>query len=341
LDAVGRDGFFNQPVVTTIYYLTAFVLIITAVSLILLRRRIPALLGPVGLLAIACLLSGIANSDLLPRMFGLLSFYMVSMAMIVIFNQYEGEKLKTRLEAACWIWLFLYPVLQYGTGWTENPNIAGIWPALGILVLLFRGRHWIYMIPFCLAVVIIGSRGVILGLATSMLVFYLPKVKRQHYLPLGIFFVIGLILLSFMRPNTVFFRFKNWQNSLSKMWTHNPVFGLGPGGVYERQVFLEQSGIPGHPPFLQPHSHNIVVHLTSEFGLVGLSALILSTGWFFWLKPRHGWQLIAWLGILVHSMVDCPFYFIGPVIIYSAIAATIQFKDYSIKKSFLLNYYTI
>jgi len=84
-------------------------------------------------------------------------------------------------------------------------------------------------------------------------------------------------------------------------------------------------------PFFPPRWHNTVIQILASCGIVGFAAYSfhrLQTLYLFFhrFQGKKTFALISMLTLLVTSMVDCHFFNVGPVLIYSAILAFVEFQ---------------
>jgi putative inorganic carbon (HCO3(-)) transporter len=114
--------------------------------------------------------------------------------------------------------------------------------------------------------------------------------------------------------NTVWVRLELWRDTLD-MLRQRPLFGAGLSGFQHR---ITPAYTLRHDP--APYPHNIVLAFWSETGLLGLAAFVWLTcaiaamGIRGWHRGAPGWRalslgtLLALLAILVHGMVDTPYF---------------------------------
>ncbi|HVB34929.1 MAG TPA: O-antigen ligase family protein [Patescibacteria group bacterium] len=139
---------------------------------------------------------------------------------------------------------------------------------------------------FLLAILVCGSRGAIVGATAIVLAATLRTPKRARALILGVLFLCSVI---FIMPGAVVKRFDsalNWRhdpNTYSRimlweaglsMWTHHPVFGVGPGNF----PYAFASNL--HDLSLFPDAnkgwvaHSLYVQSLAELGLAGFLPLL-------------------------------------------------------------------
>jgi len=110
-------------------------------------------------------------------------------------------------------------------------------------------------------------------------------------------------------------RLELWSATLN-MLSHYPIFGAGLSGFAER---IGPYWNANHPErFIDPH--NIVLNFWVETGLLGLFAfawllvLVFRISWEGWKKSDAGWRpiflgvLLAMVAIVVHGLVDVPYF---------------------------------
>jgi O-antigen ligase len=106
-----------------------------------------------------------------------------------------------------------------------------------------------------------------------------------------------------------------WSDSIS-MLRHRPIFGAGLSGFAQR---MGPAWATKHQ-VVAIYPHNIVLNFWSETGLLGLiafGAIVGATGvtaWRGWRSGASGWKpihfgvLLALLAVLVHGLVDVPYF---------------------------------
>jgi O-antigen ligase len=110
-------------------------------------------------------------------------------------------------------------------------------------------------------------------------------------------------------------RLELWSATL-KMLSHYPIFGAGLSGFAER---IGPYWNANHPErFIDPH--NIVLNFWVETGLLGLFAfawllvIVFRISWQGWKKSNSNWRpiflgvLLAMVAIVVHGLVDVPYF---------------------------------
>ena len=175
---------------------------------------------------------------------------------------------------------------------------------------------------FCLLAAVMGiafsfSRGSYLALLVIVLAFCIANIRKIQMILLSIVSLLVLI------PDSVFARFFSvnamdsstaerfhiWGISLRNI-VENPLFGLGPG-VQNSSDMLAAGGINA------PHTHNLVLQLLIEGGIIGLGLMVF-IGWKMFRRSVHmvrwspdsrmlGVVFIAFVGAFcMHGMVDYP-----------------------------------
>jgi putative inorganic carbon (HCO3(-)) transporter len=110
-------------------------------------------------------------------------------------------------------------------------------------------------------------------------------------------------------------RLELWSATL-RMLSHYPIFGAGLSGFADRIAPYWNANHPER--FIDPH--NIVLNFWVETGLLGLFAfawLLVVTfriSWLGWKQSDAGWRpiflgvLLAMVAIVVHGLVDVPYF---------------------------------
>jgi len=305
----------------------ATVIMITAAGLLLLAaltRRRAAFALPVLLIAAAMSVSWAYNRDLSPAIVQFI-FYAAGIGAMYTAAWLGGDVIKRALFWAGPVWL-AGVMIAWAAGIHINRNIIAFWPVIWIVATLERPglRKWTRLgILAVYAAVILwsDSRGAMLAAAVALLVYHPPDFQsaRQRIaagvLSTGLF---GVLVIASPRNSAA--RLYYWSSSLRAMWQHNPLFGLGPGGILARGVMQEPGEI-----WNVPHAHNILIHHTAELGLLGLAALVAIAVWCWrrraWLDR---WQLAVLAGVMTHSMVDHPLFYFSPLVVVLMIVGTIE-----------------
>jgi hypothetical protein len=247
-------------------------------------------------------------------------FYGGALGVLVIASHVGASRLLDGLYRSSWLWLIGWP-LPFLLGWPVSENITGLWAIVAIIVILAKGKPWWYTLPFIVSLAVLRGRAALLGLAVALLIYYRPQLSlRRVIVALGVSVFAGAALFAY-RPTTALYRLSYWQQAVSAWQGGNHWFGLGPNGIANSQAILQPDG-SGY----QPHAHNIAVQFLAEFGLVGLALLALATWIVYELKPRGGWQAAILAGFLAVGLVDYPFACVGPLLVFAAIAGTMEVK---------------
>ena len=176
---------------------------------------------------------------------------------------------------------------------------------------------------FCLLFALFGvafsfSRGSYLALLVIVAVFCMANIRKWSIILLGGVSILALIPSSVLdrlmsvgsMDNSISERFRIWTVSFGEI-ARNPLFGSGPG-IQNFWDVLMTHGISA------PHTHNLVLQLLVEGGLIAL-VLMMLIGWrtfrngFQMLKcPQEGRMLgVAFIGFvgafIMYGMVDFPF----------------------------------
>lgn len=163
-----------------------------------------------------------------------------------------------------------------------SPHIVGLAigvPALFLISLVFHSGHplWLRVLWFLTAAaggVVVGlsdSRDALIAAATGLLVLMLSFVfKRRGFMLMVCTLAIaaaGLAALLFFGDDPALRgRAEVWNRALRAL-ADTPVFGLGYGGLsglYRREI-----------PAVGTNAHNLFIQSAADFGLVGLSGLLL------------------------------------------------------------------
>lgn len=216
--------------------------------------------------------------------------------------------------AANAIALYLVPLIALTAAMLvheRDPRFRAAWgvfvavASLSVLLTFSRGG-WV-----ALAVVAVGlilslrRRRLWLGaLAAGMLLFLLvpgvaPRIQAD---------------LTFGPNQTLDGRTPLWDASL-RMLAHRPIFGAGISGFFDRM-----KTDAGDYPNILTFPHNIVLNFWSETGLLGVVAftavfvVVVMVCWRGWRsgvadwRPVHLGVLLAMTAILVHGLVDVPYF---------------------------------
>jgi hypothetical protein len=281
------------------------------------------LLSAALVIGLAAVISTGGNLDILLQALGWLAVLLFGLSALVVGADLGEERLSSGLFWAGLLWLVLWP-LPRAFGWIDNRNLTSVWPAMAVIVLLYRGKPWWWALPYIGVLVLMGSRGAILGLSVALLIWYRPRWNARQVALLAVVGLVFLGALTALRPRQAFNRFEYWRLSFQALVDHNLWIGLGPGGIAARRTLLEPGADPSLSQSYHLHAHNLLIQVLTELGLLGVLALGLSA-----IKalrtPIHGrWQLPILAGVLIHCLVDLPLYFPGPLLIFMLIAGSMK-----------------
>ena len=276
-------------------------------------------------LPVAALVSALANTDIAPSSGARLWLYGVALSLLFVTGRLvTSDQLLFGLLLAAGPWLL-------ASVWMEdNPNIKAVWAV--VFILAFAGAHhegwlfnreaFIFSVPFGVYLLALGSRGAFVGLTIGLFAFYAPRTTH-HASRITLFSLGGLALLGLLilwRPETAGYRLHYWQQALGAFLA-NPLFGVGPGGLWARQIITEPGG------GFQLHAHNFIISSVAEMGLVGLAGLLYASGKIYASRlTLHAspWQLAIVTALLGHSLVDEPLFWPGPLLFLALVLGTIQ-----------------
>jgi O-antigen ligase/polysaccharide polymerase Wzy-like membrane protein len=224
------------------------------------------------------------------------------------------------------------PVIIYSTA---NAVALYVVPLVGVAISLAlysdttveRWAGAAFVVVGTLITALSFSRGGYLALAAVVVVAAL--LHRRRWLLLGLA-VLALAAVAIIPPirhrivietqnvygNTVQSRIDLWTAAV-KLIEHRPIFGAGLSGFQERAAPY-YTHLHTQANFIDPH--NIVLNFWVETGLLGLIAfawiLVLGfrTSWWGWKRGSSGWRpfhlgvLLALVAVVVHGMVDVPYF---------------------------------
>lgn len=173
-----------------------------------------------------------------------------------------------------------------------NPNIAGDWFAIMIIVALFyegrtKEKNKKFFYYSCVALFLInlfftGSRGAFAAMAGGLIVLFMFKCsKHNRMIFLGIILVIAVIgfmpdkvpnlsegIIGHQINRSLSLRERIWKGSF-EMFNEKPLTGWGLMGTIEHgKEFISYSGIVHH-------SHNIWLAILTSLGVVGLMVYLI------------------------------------------------------------------
>jgi hypothetical protein len=282
----------------------------------------PVLMKPALALALAFPISIAGNLDIFPQTLGGLPLLLFGLAALAVGACLGEERLIEGFFWAGWIWLALWPVPRLW-GWVDNRNLLAVWPVVSALVILTSGKPWWWALPHLGVLILLGSRGAILGLCLGVIVWRRPRINARQTI---LFAAVGLAFLwtlTAYRPREAIYRFSYWIQAIEAVAEHNPWIGLGPGGVYARHTILEPNDPLGMSPYFHMHAHNLFIQVLAELGLIGIAALGVAAYGVARVHPQGRWQIVVLAALLVHSMVDLPLYFPGPLLAFMLIAGSV------------------
>lgn len=208
-----------------------------------------------------------------------------------------------------------------------NPNIAGHWFAVMVLVSLYfvsispeknRKFYKSAAILFVIALCLTGSRGAFIGFLVGLPVYYLLNRDKRDSTFL-VLISLPIILLTFMPPQasnlgnitghqldrSVVTRDMIWDGCLN-MIKLKPIKGWGIMGLFESGAnFIRYDG----PIY---HGHNIWINFLTTLGIVGLSIYVYMKFYLYkslWILYSQNSRLVSLLTgiqalILGHGLVD-------------------------------------
>jgi len=272
------------------------------------RDHRPKLFLPAAVLIIPMVLSALATPDILPVSLSRILLFTIALAILVIAESQNPVDLQGGLWWAGLIW----PLLLWLTDRQDNYNIVAVWSVVFCLVGLRSGSVW-YILSHLAMLMVFGSRGAILGLTGGVLVLYHRQIVTHRAITFS-FVALALVGMIVYRPTTALYRLHYWQHALVA-WSQSPLFGVGSGGIKALQLIPEPGG--GY----QIHAHNIFVTYLTETGLIGLAALIVSGGYIYASRFAFSrWQTAIVTALVLHSLVDEPLWWPGPLMLAAAVA---------------------
>jgi len=286
-----------------------------------------------------------------------LVFNLSAAAVFFVAAKLGTERVRQSLYWAGWVWLLTLPFLFFTKFYLpDRPdilmdrNIVGFWGLTFTVAALASQKKWYHALPFVAVAVFSGSRGGLIGLAAAVLIFYRPRVPAKQmaaWAALGILAVFGLMA---MRTHSVMTRLPIYQQAVNIFLDH-PVAGIGVNGIFEdlaikavgfaygefyipspEQEYV-RTHIRKHPPRIthNPHAHNGLLNYAAETGLIGLAGLGLGLWWLYQNRAAIRWDRWQWAmigGTLAHSLVDWPLWYYGPLVVFMAVAGTVEKNDH-------------
>jgi O-antigen ligase len=195
---------------------------------------------------------------------------------------------------------------------------------MAVLLILAKGKPWWWLLPHMAALVVLGSRGAVLGLAVGLVAWYRPRINLRRALLLVVLGAALLVGLTAYRPGNAINRISYWKQATRAWLRHDPWLGLGLGGIYVRSVVLEPGRSPYRTSSYQPQVHNILMQVLVETGIVGVFAFAAAAAWALRgkLEGQVQWAILA--AILAHCMVDLPIYYPGPLLLFMLLAGSLR-----------------
>ncbi len=318
--ALGGMSYYSIPAAGLA--ITALMLILAGywlVDLLWFRKQPPG----VGLIFVGALFAALANglgAVSVGRLLLLASAHGVAAAA----RQISPDIINRAVYWAGLIWPAVAIALHNGP-WLENRNILAAITLIYLLQAIVERGVWdtgrffaLRLTLYVLLLLWLGSRGALLGLAAGLLVWAWPAVGGPRPV-VGLAVLLLLAGLILWRPDTALLRLHYWQAAWAA-WLENIWFGIGPGGLWTRQIISEPGG------GWQIHSHNLIITWLSEMGLIGL--LLAVSGVAAWLYTGQSMAVIIILaGIATHSMVDDPLWFPGPLLLTAVILGAVGQND--------------
>ncbi len=316
---------YANPAVTLAFGAAGWVTMVAACFAMRANLAIRPCLWPV---SVALAASFLANSDIFPAAAGRVYLYATALAVLLVAARWVTAKqllYSLILGAGLWLaadlWLHGY----------DNQNIRAVWPVVFMLALmgaysvgwLNKWETAIFCLPFFIYLLVLGSRGAMLGFTGGVLMYYAPANHPKRTTLYACLIPLLLAALFILRPQTALNRLHYWQEAWGAFLA-NPILGVGPGGLRARQLITEPGG------GFQLHAHNFIVSTAAELGLVGLAAM-LYTGARLYLT-RDTWHVSTWQAAIVtalvcHSLVDEPLFWPGPLLLAALVAGTMTKKE--------------
>lgn len=232
-------------------------------------------------------------------------------------------------------WEWAQPGSRRATGVYTSPNALGLFvaPVLMLFVAwLYAGKRKIMktttlLTGFQVSVIIAGalsillavSRGAMIGIAISIIVFLWWTWKKRLVANLAIFGVLIALLITPIRENVVNLvtfnvesgqtRVALYSGTVDLLWDQ-PFLGLGLASFADHYEGVRNPLISER--LIYPH--NILLNFWSETGMIGMISVL----WIIGLVFRQSWRqetmnvqslfLLALVPILIHGLVDVPYF---------------------------------
>ena len=223
------------------------------------------------------------------------------------------------------------PVVIYMTANAVALFVVPLFALAGSLALHGRGRErlagGIFSLIGGVVTFLSFSRGGYLALAAVVLGLAISHRRRLALLGLAL---LGAGMLSLVPPirtrvliethnvygNTVASRIDLW-TATAHLLRARPLLGAGLAG-FPTRIVPYFSHLHTQANFIDPH--NIVLNFWVETGLLGLLAFgwaigaAMRVGWRGWRRPAHWWRqyhlgvLLALIALVVHGLVDVPYF---------------------------------
>ncbi len=176
----------------------------------------------------------------------------------------------------------LFPKTQYSiyllknnhsdlVGLLDNPNIASAFLAMCLPAFFRRGK--LVFIPLVIiALFFIHSFGGIIACIITSIIFLIIKFRRRSLIFISIIFLIlGLYCVKNETAKNVLDlsnRRAVWNFHITKLIPKRPIIGWGLGQERFLSLIIKKEAKQGEPRWL--HSHNELISLTTEMGILGL-----------------------------------------------------------------------
>lgn len=200
------------------------------------------------------------------------------------------------------------------TGTFGNPTNLGAYLAV-CLPYTFKPK-FLYGVPLFIAIALTQSASALLGATVAILIYLFFKNRNEFY-PVLIICIISIIAFIFLNPTffNLYGKFSLWKTVLIQGMTH-PITGYGPGSIEVSQFTAYKIDT------WWTSTHNILVHIFYEFGIIGL---LITLAFFIKdiiLKPRlTALKKTAFNSSVVFIIISMSFisYHIFPVVVLQAL----------------------